>query len=298
MLLTVVGALLSAAVLVHVLLGARCPRHRRLPARVRRGAVVVSSVLLALNLWCAVAAPADPVWNAVAVATLLAAGVFGFVAAEHRAPAAAAGQQRRILAVAAHPDDLALACGGTLAKLVAAGHEVRGLVLSRGAEGADDPGAQRSRSATSSLGLAGFHVHGFPDTRLDTVGPEMVRVIEVAVQQFRPDVILTHSAHDQHEDHFAVHRATLRAARDHHSILCFESPSVTRDFDPSVFVDIDGYVDAKVEAALACRDRAGKPRVSAGRVRGTAAFRGAQAKGFNAEAFEPVRLLGSAVGDL
>ncbi|MEX5237793.1 PIG-L deacetylase family protein [Kocuria arenosa] len=199
----------------------------------------------------------------------------------------------------AHPDDLELACGATLAKLVDGGHEVRGLVMSSGEVGGN-AGLRPAEAQQGAIfiGLGNLRVHDFPDTRLESVSNEMVRLIEEEIHTFKPDVIFTHSAHDQHQDHYAVHQATLRAARAHHSILCYESPSVTRDFDPSVFVDIDGYVDVKVEAVLSHRDQAGKPYMTPGRVRGMAAFRGAQAKNTNAEAFEPVRLLGSAIGDL
>lgn len=302
MLPSVVGALLSVAVLAYVLSNAATMRHKRsiIGARsLRRAVVAVYSVLLVLNLWCAVAATHAMVSDAIAVTTLLATGAFGLVIAERRIPATMVVQRRKVLAVGAHPDDLELACGGTLAKLVDAGHEVRGLVMSAG-EAGEDQGVRpaAARHGAAFLGLSGLRVHDFPDTRLETVSDGMVRAIEAAVNEFGPDVIFTHSAHDQDQDHYAVHRATLRAARAHHSILCFESPSVTRDFDPSVFVDIDGYVDVKVEAVLSHRDQAGKPYMTPGRVRGMAAFRGAQAKNVNAEAFEPVRLLGSAIGDL
>ena len=302
MLSSVVGALLSAAVLAYVLPHADHTRHGRFVAgarRLRRSAVVVYSVLLALNLWCAVSVPQAVVRDAVAVSTLVATGAFGLVLAERRAPAATVARRRRVLAVGAHPDDLEPACGATLAKLVDAGHEVRGLVMSPGGTGG--AGGLRpagARWGASSPGSADLQVLHFPDTELETVGDDMVRAVEAVITEFGPDVVLTHSAHDQHPDHYAVHRATLRAARAHHSILCFESPSVSRDFDPSVFVDIDGYVDVKVEAVLSQRGRSGSPAMTPGRIRGMAAFRGAQAKHTNAEAFEPVRLLGSAIGDL
>lgn len=302
MLLSVTGALLSAVVIAYVLSSAGGRRHKRsmVGARaLRRTVVVVYSGLLVLNLWCATVMTLTLVCDTIAVMTLVATGGFGFVAAERRIPAGTAVQRRRVLALGAHPDDLELACGATLAKLVDAGHDVRGVVLSRGEVGGDQAlRPDEARHGASFLGLGALRVHDFPDTRLDTVGNEMVRAIEAAIKEFEPDVIFTHSAHDQHQDHYAVHKATLRAARAHHSILCFESPSVTRDFDPSVFVDIDGYVDVKVEAVLSHRDQSGKPYMTPGRVRGMAAFRGAQAKNVNAEAFEPVRLLGSAIGDL
>ncbi|VEI50349.1 Uncharacterized proteins, LmbE homologs [Kocuria rosea] len=171
--------------------------------------------------------------------------------------------------------------------------------MSHGERGGN-PGARPGEAEIGAtyIGLTQLNVLDFPDTKLESVGNDMVRAIEAAIKEFQPDVILTHSAHDQHQDHYAVHKATLRAARAHHSILCFESPSVTRDFDPSLFVDVDGYVDVKVEAVLFHQDQAGKPYMTPERVRSMASFRGAQAKSRNAEAFEPVRLLGSAIGDL
>lgn len=302
MLPSVVGALLSTVVLVYVLSNANYTRHKRFIAgarTLRRSIVVVYAVLLVLNLWCATIMPSTLICDGIAVATLVATGTFGFVIAERRIPATTVVERRRVLAVGAHPDDLELACGATLAKLVDTGHEVRGLVMSSGEVGGNESlrPAEAQRGA-SFLGLTGLRVHDFPDTKLDTVSNDMVRAIEAAIREFEPDVIFTHSAHDQHQDHYAVHQATLRAARAHHSILCFESPSVTREFNPSVFVDIDGYVDVKVEAVLSHRNQAGKPYMTPGRVRGLAAFRGAQAKNVNAEGFEPVRLLGSAIGDL
>ncbi|WP_241975685.1 PIG-L deacetylase family protein [Kocuria rosea] len=293
---------MSTVVLIYVLSKGTYLRHARgirAMKSVRNVVVVVYTVLLVLNLWCATIMPHNFWCDVIAVSTLLATVALAAVVAERRIPATTVVERRRVLAVGAHPDDLELACGATLAKLVDTGHEVRGLVMSNGEEGGNkNMRPDEARHGATFLGLRRLDVLTFPDTKLETVTNDMVRAIEAAIREFEPDVIFTHSAHDQHQDHYAVHQATLRAARAHHSILCFESPSVTRDFDPSVFVDIDGYVDVKVEAVLAHRDQAGKPYMTPGRVRGMAAFRGAQAKNTNAEAFEPVRLLGSAIGDL
>ena len=142
------------------------------------------------------------------------------------------------------------------------------------------------------MGLTSCRVLDFPDTALASKEDNMMRVIEQAIERFNPDIILTHSKNDQHQDHSSVHLATLRAARQHSSILCYESPSVTRRFDPSVFVEITDYLDVKVQAVGLHNDQAGKPYMLPERVRGLAAFRGAQARGQHAEAFEPVRLRG------
>lgn len=198
---------------------------------------------------------------------------------------------KRILAVGAHPDDLELACGGTLARLSDAGHEVHALVMSRGAVGGDaDVRPAEALAGGKFLGIASTEVLDLPDTRLSTVSNDMVKAIEARLIAFDPEIILTHSAHDQHQDHEAVHWATLRAGRKHHTILCYESPSVTNEFVPSVFVDIEPYVDTKVAAIGRHADQRDKPYMGSERVAGMAAFRGQQAKIASAEAFEPVRV--------
>ena len=147
-----------------------------------------------------------------------------------------------------------------------------------------------AQAAGRYLGLVATEVLDFPDTRLESVSNAMVAAIERNLKDFSPDVIFTHSAHDQHQDHHAVHAATLRAARRHPAILCYESPSVTNEFVPSVFVDIEPYVDTKVAAIGRHADQRDKPYMGSERVAGMAAFRGQQAKIASAEAFEPVRV--------
>lgn len=223
--------------------------------------------------------------------------ILGAVASHLRIEGEPVRHPRRVLAIGAHPDDLELACGGTLAKFSDSGHEVHTLVMSNGQRGGD--AAERPGEAVRGGGFmrtSSVQVLDFPDTQLASVSSEMVAAIEASIRRFNPDIVLTHSGNDQHQDHHAVHLATLRAARQHPSILCYESPSVTRAFNPSVYIDIDDYVDVKVHAVGLHRNQAGKPYMTPTRVRGVAAFRGAQAKREYAEAYEPVRLLDSAFG--
>ncbi|MDO5696436.1 MAG: PIG-L deacetylase family protein [Dermatophilus congolensis] len=206
---------------------------------------------------------------------------------------------RKILAVGAHPDDLELACGATLARLIDEGHEVHTLIMSRGEVGGDPAiRASEARLGASMLGAASVVVHDFPDTNLDLASREMTKAIEASIVRVGPSVIFTHSSHDQHQDHHAVHLATLRAGRSHHSILCFESPSVTKDFAPTVFFDVEDYMDVKVEAVALHRDQisGGKRYMTRDVLAGTAAFRGHQVKCRRAEAFEAVRLMPDTAG--
>ena len=77
-------------------------------------------------------------------------------------------QVRKVLALGAHPDDLELGCGATLAKLMNAGAQVRAVMFSRGRVGAASgfDRAAETRTALASLGVHDVHVHDFPDTRL------------------------------------------------------------------------------------------------------------------------------------
>jgi LmbE family N-acetylglucosaminyl deacetylase len=207
--------------------------------------------------------------------------------------------RRCILAVGAHPDDIELACGATLAKLHDAGHRIRGLVLTHGEQGGSaETRPNEARSGASFLGLESVQVMDFQDTRLGEQELEVLAAIEGAIRECKPDLIFTHSSHDLHQDHQAVHRATLRAARNHSSILCYESPSATGEFDPTFFVDVSDYIEVKIESVKEHWDQRGKPYVHSERMHGVALFRGSQAKTRYAEGFETVRILSSALGEV
>lgn len=210
------------------------------------------------------------------------------------APAGSAPSPKVVLAIGAHPDDLELACSGSLTKLVDNGSAVHLLVLSDGRRGGDHKvrltEAQRGARFMQAASLSQHH---FTDTRMADEAYEMVQVIEERIAALAPDLIITHSANDQHQDHQAAHIATLRAARQHSSILCYESPSATRHFSPSFFVDIGDYVDTKVYAVSTHRNQMGKPYMKGTKLRGMSLFRGSQAKVEHAEGFEVVRMLDS-----
>lgn len=202
-----------------------------------------------------------------------------------------------VLAIGAHPDDLELACGGTLAKLAEAGYDVHAIVMSHGQVGGNpELRPSEARAGGELLGFTTVQVLDFPDTELGLHNVGMVKAIEARMDQLDPTVVLTHSEHDHHQDHHAVHFATMRAARRHPSILCFESPSTTRGFDPGFYVDIADFLEVKIRAVALHADQSEKPYMSAHRIRGIAAFRGAQAKTVFAEGFEVVRLLDTIPG--
>lgn len=89
----------------------------------------------------------------------------------------------------------------------------------------------------------------------------------------------------------------MRAGRKLPSILCFESPSVGKDFSPGFFVDVENYTDVKVEAIKLHADQRNKPYMTRTRIESMANFRGNQVKQQRAEGFEVMRLVSTTVGD-
>jgi LmbE family N-acetylglucosaminyl deacetylase len=201
-------------------------------------------------------------------------------------------QPRRILIIGAHPDDMEIAAGAAMAKFHDVGYRISGLVCTCGEGGGDaQVRSDEAKHGADFMGLDEVRVLHLPDTYLKDHSVELAKAIEDMVKQVQPNLIFTHSANDIHQDHQAVHEATLRAGRNHTSILCYESPSATPDFKPLLFVDVGDYVDVKVEAVRQHRDQQDKPYMLSEVVRGKLAFRGSQAKVLYAEGFETVRLL-------
>lgn len=298
------GVLLAA--LAFAVFGWRTLARRfRRPRLIQVAVFGAAAVLAPLHAYLAVAGSSSSSETletfslSVQLATAGGLAGIGTLAGHSRIPVSATSAPRRVLAIGAHPDDLELGCGGTLAKLVDAGHEVHVVVMSNGERGGDATVRPRqARSGAGFLGATETLVLGLTDTQLGAHENEMVEAIEAKILDLEPHTILTHSLNDQHQDHVAVHLATLRAARFHSSILCFEAPSVTQAFTPSFFVDIDGYLEVKAAAVASHRDQLSKPYMTAERIRGLAVYRGGQAKVRHAEGYEPVRMLGRQVIDL
>ncbi len=151
-----------------------------------------------------------------------------------------------VLAIGAHPDDVEIGAGGTLLAHRSAGHAVNVLTLSCGAAGGDvDQRELEARRAAHSMGARLF-LESLEDTKI-SAGHPTVGLIERVIDIVRPTTIYTHSLHDTHQDHRAVHQATLVAARGVARVFAYQSPSATIDFRPTRFVPIDAHHEAKLQ---------------------------------------------------
>jgi CheY-like chemotaxis protein len=156
--------------------------------------------------------------------------------------AARLASRQVVLAIGAHPDDVEIAVGGTLAVHHDLGHEIAILTLS----GRADDGAAESRAAAGVLG-AELYLEDLEDTGISE-GDPTISVIARVVDAVQPTTVYTHSVHDVHQDHRNTHSAALVAARGIGRFYCFQSPSATVDFRPTRFVTIDGQLDRKLQA--------------------------------------------------
>ncbi len=181
---------------------------------------------------------------------------------------------KKVLVVAAHPDDEILGCGGTVLRHIAEGDVVHTVIMAEGVTSRDETRDADGRSAELSalhtqaeraaafMGVEKLILHGFPDNRMDEVALlDVVKKIEAEVEAFRPEMVYTHHAGDVNIDHSIVHNAVVTACRSLpgqsvKTILFFETVSSTEwqpprshhVFAPNWYVDVGEFMERKLEA--------------------------------------------------
>ena len=124
----------------------------------------------------------------------------------------------KILAVGAHLDDIEIACGGTLAKAIENGHQVKVLIMSKSGYTNKDGVVQRENDVAIEEGTNALHILGiqkieildFP-TKDIPWRSDVVNAIDVCISDYNPDVIFKH---------MLVYQMRLLQQREE-EILCF-----------------------------------------------------------------------------
>jgi LmbE family N-acetylglucosaminyl deacetylase len=198
-----------------------------------------------------------------------------------------------VLALGAHPDDLELGCGATLAKLCAAGVAVHAVVFSEGTRGAPAGSnrAAETRIALQSLGVASVAQHQFADTRLHEALNELIGLMEEHVARTNPDRVYTMFAEDRHQDHRAVYQASAIACRRVPQILAYETPSSYPNFIPTVFEPVDDFMERKIGALKLHQSQGDRLYMHEEKIRSAAHFRGVQVDLGQTEGFIPYKLV-------
>jgi LmbE family N-acetylglucosaminyl deacetylase len=160
----------------------------------------------------------------------------------------AARQVQRVLAIGCHADDIEIGCGGTLLALTRSRPALHVTWVVLAASGARAEEARKSAGAfLADATHADIRVLDFPESFLPYIGGEVKETFET-LKDVEPDLILTHTRHDLHQDHRLACELTWNTFRDH-LILEYEIPKYDGDRGaPNLFVPLeDELVDAKVE---------------------------------------------------
>ncbi|WP_375175160.1 PIG-L deacetylase family protein [Pseudooceanicola sp.] len=217
-----------------------------------------------------------------------------------------------VLVVAAHSDDEALGCAGTIARYAREGRQVHVVFLTdgvgaRGSATTEQSARQQaSRAATDVLGVTSVTQLSFPDNQIDSVPLlQVVQAIEEVARPLAPQIVFTHHGGDLNVDHRLCNQAVLTAFRPEpgqsvEAVYGFEVASSTEwafgtaeTFVPQHFVDISPTLELKMRA-LAAYDAEMRPfphARSREAVRALAIWRGASVGLNAAEAFSVLRTI-------
>lgn len=162
---------------------------------------------------------------------------------------------RKVLVLAPHTDDGEFGCGGTLARLVENGAEVRYVAFSIATRSLPegfppDTLAREVREATAEIGIPeselivhDFEVRAFPEHR-----QEILELLIALWEDWKPDAVLQPSVRDIHQDHQVVAAEGLRAFK-RTTILGYEIPWNNFNFDYQAYFALDKeHVERKVRA--------------------------------------------------
>lgn len=174
-----------------------------------------------------------------------------------------------ILAFGAHPDDVELSCGGTLAKEISLGKKVGIVDLTRGELGTRGTAEIRDEEAANAAKILGVTVRenlNFRDAFFTNDEEHQLKIIKM-IRKYRPDIVIANAIDDRHIDHAKGSKLV--------SDTCFLSglrrietvydgniqeawrPQVVyhyiqwKDLTPDVVVDITGFIDVKVASLMA-----------------------------------------------
>lgn len=182
----------------------------------------------------------------------------------------------RVLAIGCHPDDLEIACGGTLRKYVERGADVYEAHVANGNLGhvvimPDELREIRTKEAEEAgkvLGVKQVFNIDMGDMTVDSHNLDAMDAVADVVRFVRPDVIITHNDQDYMQDHMETSRLAVNGSfcsglnhRPNRKYDAFDSfiPVYFMDtlagvnFQPAIYVDITNQIDKKIEA-LNCHE--------------------------------------------
>ncbi len=186
---------------------------------------------------------------------------------------------KTVLICAAHADDEAIGCSGTIAKHVENGDKVHVVFMTNGVDSRSNFSSDSinnrhkiSLKVADILGISSVQNLDFPDNMMDSIPLlHIVRVIENLIDKLKPEIIYTHHIGDLNIDHQVTHKAVMTACRPQpgfcvREIYVFEVLSSTEwqtpgylPFTPNIFMDISNWVELKHKTLEVYNDEMHQP---------------------------------------
>jgi N-acetylglucosamine malate deacetylase 1 len=175
-----------------------------------------------------------------------------------------------VLAIAAHPDDIELSCGGTIAKLVKQGKKVGIVDMTQGemgTRGSAEIRLQEAQKAAEILGLSARENLKFYDGKFTTGHINKLRLSRV-IRRYQPEVLFIPHWLERHPDHERAHRlardawfyaglSKIKTEEDDGTAQEAFRPKIYYhymqkfEFEPTFVVDISDVYDIRLKAIQA-----------------------------------------------
>ena len=148
-----------------------------------------------------------------------------------------------VLCLGAHADDIEIGAGGTILQLLRDYPEASFHWVVFGAVGEREQEARRSAACFLEKARArNVVIQGYADGLFPYHGQAIKQAFETLKGELKPDLILTHSAHDAHQDHRLINELTWNTFR-RHAILEFEIPKYDGDLGrPNLYVPLSAEI--------------------------------------------------------
>lgn len=183
-----------------------------------------------------------------------------------------------ILAFGAHPDDVELGCGGTIAKLVSEGKTCAIVDLTKGelgTRGTDEIRLEEAAQSAKILGVAARENLAMKDGFLVNSEEYQLRIVKM-IRKYRPEIVLANAIDDRHPDHAKAAKLVsdacfLAGLRKIQTSLDGEFQEVWRpkqifhyiqwkDIKPEFVIDISEHLNKKLEACMAFKTQFYDPK--------------------------------------
>lgn len=186
-----------------------------------------------------------------------------------------------ILAIGAHPDDVELGCGATIAKEIANGKKVGVLDLTRGelgTRGTEETRKVESKNASEILGISVRENLGFADGFFINDKSHQMEVIK-RIRKYQPKIVICNAVDDRHIDHakgsklvsdacFLSGLIKIETELDGKPQMQWRPKQVYhyiqwKNLEPDIVVDVSDFIDQKMEAVLAYKTQFYDPKSDA-----------------------------------